>query len=180
MDFLCVPRSKVIEHSSTSGTLGEPVHILLTENDLQRLTQNEFLGFSLAGLMASDSVQITTTMDRRFMAGLAYFLGIRKIGAGIIRNGSGLPGMQWDTIDNLKPNVILAVPSFLIKLIDYAHENNIDLENTSIKKVICIGESIRNIDGSLNNLGERIVENWPIHLYSTYAIYRNANLFYRM
>src|SRR5688572_3753197 len=34
LDFLCVPRNKVIEYSSTSGTLGSPVTIMLTDNDL--------------------------------------------------------------------------------------------------------------------------------------------------
>ena len=41
-DFLCVPRNKIIEYSSTSGTLGSPVTIVLTENDLDRLTYNEY------------------------------------------------------------------------------------------------------------------------------------------
>ena len=39
--FLCVPKSSVIEYTSTSGTLGVPVSIALTENDLQRLAYNE-------------------------------------------------------------------------------------------------------------------------------------------
>src|SRR6478752_367008 len=34
-DFLCVPRLKIIEYTSTSGTLGKPVIIALTEHDLQ-------------------------------------------------------------------------------------------------------------------------------------------------
>ena len=33
-DFLCVGREKIIEYTSTSGTLGSPVTIALTENDL--------------------------------------------------------------------------------------------------------------------------------------------------
>src|SRR2546421_12719472 len=40
-DFLCVPRNKVIEYTSTSGTLGKPVTIALTEKDMQRLAYNE-------------------------------------------------------------------------------------------------------------------------------------------
>ncbi|MCB9252455.1 MAG: AMP-binding protein [Flavobacteriales bacterium] len=168
-DFVCVNRDKIIDHSSTSGTLGKPVHIFLTENDLQRLAHNEARGLRIAGVNEKDRIQLTTTMDKRFMAGLAYFLGVRKIGAGIIRNGSGLPGMQWDTILNLKPSVLIIVPSFLNKLIEYAIENKIDPEKSTVKKAICIGESIRNADGSLNQLGKKISDNWPIKLISTYA-----------
>ena len=36
-DFICVPTDKIIEYSSTSGTLGSPVTVALTENDLNRL-----------------------------------------------------------------------------------------------------------------------------------------------
>lgn len=35
--FLCVPREKIIDYVTTSGTLGEPVTFMLTENDLDRL-----------------------------------------------------------------------------------------------------------------------------------------------
>jgi len=168
-DFLCVDKKKVIDYCSTSGTLGEPVHILLTENDLERLALNEYMGLQLAGVSSDDCIQLTTTIDRRFMAGLAYFLGARKMGCGIIRNGSGIAGMQLDTILKFKPTVIIAVPSFLLKLIEYADENNIDLKNSSVKKAICIGESIRTNKNVLNNLGNRIIKDWPIELYSTYA-----------
>ena len=45
-DFLCVPKNKIIEYTSTSGTLGSPVTIALTENDLQRLAFNEYSSIS--------------------------------------------------------------------------------------------------------------------------------------
>src|ERR1700733_13560750 len=47
-DFLCVPHNKVIEYASTSGTLGSPVTIALTENDLVRLAHNEYSSFVCA------------------------------------------------------------------------------------------------------------------------------------
>src|SRR5690606_30417467 len=40
-DFFCVPREKIIDFASTSGTLGRPVNFGLTENDLKRLAYNE-------------------------------------------------------------------------------------------------------------------------------------------
>ena len=67
-----------------------------------------------------------TTIDKRFMAGLAYFLGARKLGAGIIRVGNGVPELQWDTVKRIAPTVIICVPSFILKLIEYAEKNGID------------------------------------------------------
>lgn len=168
-DFLCVSREKIIEYTSTSGTLGSPVTIALTENDLQRLAYNEYSSFSCADGKSTDIYQLMLTLDRQFMAGMAYYSGIRRLGAGIIRIGPGVPSLQWESIFRLKPNAIVAVPSFILKLIDYASERGIEINGSSVKKAICIGENIRNTDFSLNVLGRKIRESWNINLYSTYA-----------
>ena len=44
-DFLCVPKDKVIDYITTSGTLGDPVTFCCTEKDLQRLAYNEKKSF---------------------------------------------------------------------------------------------------------------------------------------
>ena len=110
-----------------------------------------------------------TTMDKRFMAGLAYFLGIREMGASIIRVGNGIPELQWDTIRRIHPDTIMCVPSFILKLIDYAEQHGIDYRNSSIRRIIGIGEGLREQDFSLNLLGRRIKEKWDINLFATYS-----------
>jgi phenylacetate-CoA ligase len=168
-DFFCVSPEKIIEYTSTSGTLGSPVTVPLTESDLQRLAENEYVSFLCAGGSARDIYQLMLTLDRQFMAGMAYYSGIRKLGAGLIRLGPGVPSLQWETIRRLQPTAIVAVPSFIIKLIVYAREHRIDLNATSVRKAICIGENIRNADFTLNIIGRKIQEAWNIGLYSTYA-----------
>ena len=168
-DFLCVPKSKIIDYVTTSGTLGDPVTFALTDNDLERLAYNEAISFACAGVGKEDIVQLMTTIDRRFMAGIAYFLGVRKLGAGIIRVGAGIPELQWDSILKFKPTYLIAVPSFLLKLIEYAERNNIDVNASGVKGAICIGEPLREQDFSLNTLSKKIKAKWNIELYSTYA-----------
>ena len=167
--FLCVPKTSVIEYTSTSGTLGAPVTIALTEKDLQRLAHNEFNSFTCAGCQKEDVFQLMLTLDRQFMAGMAYYSGIRLLGAGIIRVGPGVPSLQWETIFRLKPTVLVAVPSFILKMLQYASLHKIDPAVSSVKKAICIGENIRQNDFSLNILGNKITESWNIQLTSTYA-----------
>ncbi len=168
-DFICVSKSEIIDYITTSGTLGEPVSFALNENDLQRLAENEAKSFKLVGVKPEDIVQITTTLDRRFIAGMAYFLGLRKLGAGVVRVGSGAPALQWDSIQRFSPTYLVAVPSFLLKMIRFAEENNIDCNKTSVKAAICIGEPLRNNNFELNTLGKKIKELWNIELFSTYA-----------
>ena len=169
-DFLCVPKTAIIDYASTSGTLGRPVTFGLTDKDLDRLAYNEAISLSCAGIQKGDVVQLMTTIDRRFMAGLAYFLGIRRLGASIVRVGAGIPELQWDSIHSYQPKWLIAVPSFLLKLIEFAEKSGIDYRKSSVKGVICIGETLRKQDFSPNLLTQKIMEKWPeLALYSTYA-----------
>ncbi|RYC68465.1 MULTISPECIES: phenylacetate--CoA ligase family protein [Spirosoma] len=169
-DFLCVPRSRIVDYVNTSGSLGSAVSVALTERDLKRLAYNEALSLACADGSRSDVYQLTTTLDKRFMAGMAYFMGIRKLGAGVIRTGSGLPGMQWDTIAQIQPTALIAVPSFVVTMLDYAEANGIDYAASSIRKIVCVGENLRTAGFGLNALGRRIQDRWPqVRLYSTYA-----------
>ena len=168
-DFLCVDKKEIVEYTTTSGTLGNPVTIVLNANDLERLAHNEYASFLCADGSSSDIFQLMISLDRQFMAGMAYYSGLRKLGAGIIRLGPVNAGLQLESIRRFNPSAIVAVPSQIIKLIGYAKENLSDINETSVKKVICIGESIRNADLSFNTLGRKITESWNIKLYSTYA-----------
>jgi phenylacetate-CoA ligase len=168
-DFLCVPKNTIKDYVTTSGSLGEPVAFYLTAKDLNRLAYNEALSLSVAKGTENDVYQLMTTLDKQFIAGIAYYKGVQKLGAGIVRVGPGSPYLQWDSIKRFSPTVLIAIPSFIPKIIEYATENNIDYKNSSVKSIICIGEPIRKKDFSYNELGKRITSNWDVKLYSTYA-----------
>lgn len=175
--FLCVPRTEIREYVTTSGTLGDPVWIGLTENDLQRLGRNEAHSYELAGLTENDLIQLTTTLDKRFMAGLAYWLGAREARMGVVRTGPGIPELQWDTIRRMGSTVLVAVPSFLLKMLEYAEREGIDPNATPVRKAICIGEPVRHADLTPNALARRITEKWNIRLFGTYASTEMATAF---
>ncbi|MBP5548576.1 MAG: AMP-binding protein [Bacteroidales bacterium] len=169
-DILCCPKEKIIDYITTSGTLGDPVTFACTELDLQRLAYNEKKSFACAGLHPGNILQLMTTIDKRFMAGLAYFLGIRELGASIIRVGNGIPELQWDTIQRIHPDTIMCVPSFILRLIEYAESHGIDYRNSSVRRIIGIGEGLRDQNFQLNLLGCRITEKWPeVKLFATYS-----------
>ena len=177
-EFICVSRNKIVDYITTSGTSGDPVTCALTDNDLERLAYNEYLGFRCADCTSDDIFQLMTTIDRRFMAGLAYFLGSRKLQSAMIRVGNGIPELQWDTINRFHPSAIIAVPSFILNIIDYAEKNGINYHESSVKKAYCIGDALRNPDFSFNTLGKKINERWPeLKCYSTYASTEMATSF---
>ena len=176
-DFLCVSKEKVRDIVTTSGTLGGSVASYLTEKDLKRLAVNEAGSYQLAGCTSEDTFQLLTTIDKRFMAGLAYFLGANELGARMIRSGPGALRLQWESIERFEPTVLIAVPSFIPRLIQYALDNRIDSNKSSVKKILCIGESIRDENLKPNYLAERITEQWNVQLFSTYASTEMATAF---
>ena len=78
-DFLCVPAGDIVEYTSTSGTLGSPVTIALTENDLNRLAYNEYNSFSCADGTKDDIYQLMLTLDRSLWPALPIIRAYVKL-----------------------------------------------------------------------------------------------------
>lgn len=168
-DFLAVPASKVVDIVLSSGTTGKPTRIMYTENDLKRLAYNEEISFAGCGITSDDIVLLTCTIDRCFIAGLAYFLGIRSLGAAAVRNGLNTPASHLETILRTNPTAIVGVPSFILKLGHYLESKGVDPRGSGIKKLVCIGEPLRDKDLSLLKMGSHIEDVWGAKAFSTYA-----------
>jgi len=168
-DFLAVPASRIVDIVLSSGTTGLPTRVMYTEHDLRRLAYNEELSFAACGVTADDVVLLTCTIDRCFVAGLAYFLGVRRLGAAAIRNGHGTMEGHLAVIRNLRPTVAVGVPTFLRKLGLHFRDSGEYPAATSIRRMVCIGEPIRDRNLDFLKLGADLEEIWNAKAYSTYA-----------
>ncbi|MCK5849518.1 MAG: AMP-binding protein [Kiritimatiellae bacterium] len=168
-DFLAVSASRIVDIVQSSGTTGKPTRVMYTERDLERLAYNERQSFAGCGISSDDIVLLTCTMDRCFVAGLAYFLGIRSLGAAAVRNGHGSMSSHLEVIRNMAPTAIVGVPTFLRKLGLYMQEEGLDPEGTEVTRLICIGEPLRDRNLDFLKLGRDIEEIWGAKAYSTYA-----------
>ncbi|MDD5599162.1 MAG: AMP-binding protein [Victivallaceae bacterium] len=166
-DFIAVPESETVDIVFSSGTTGAPCKIAYTEHDLQRLACNEQRAFVRAGLKPDDRALLTCTLDRCFIAGLAYFLGIRKLGASAIRNGINSVVSHAAIIRDLQVTAIVGVPSFLAKLGKFMRESAYPTD--SVKRLICIGEPVRDRNMQLSPVGRKLQSLWAADLCSTYA-----------
>ncbi len=167
--FWCTGRENIVDVCTTSGTTGVPSLYPLTESDLDRLAFNEYLCFRRVGLSREDTVILAVTMDKCFMAGLAYFQGLRRLGVTAIRVGAGSPAMLLSMIDRLRPTAIVSVPSFLKRVGDYAAQQGFNLAGSTVRKLICIGEPVRQSDWRLAALGAHIARQWNAQIFSTYG-----------
>jgi phenylacetate-CoA ligase len=162
LDFLCIPREKVVEIVTTSGTTGQPIIYMLSEADLDRLAENERQSFECAGLTANDTVLLAVTLDRCFIAGLAYWLGLRKLGCAVARVGPSSPVLVAEMVERLQPTAIVSVPSFLRIVAEKA--------KVCVPKAVCIGEPVRDRDFSLNAAGRAIEAGWNARVFATYGV----------
>ncbi|HUJ19845.1 MAG TPA: AMP-binding protein [Nitrospirota bacterium] len=168
-DFLAAPRAEIVDVVLSSGTTGRPTVMMYTENDLRRLAYNEEISFVSCGLSRDDVVLLTCTLDRCFIAGLAYFSGVRSLGAAAIRNGLNSVESHLEMMQRLKPTAIVGVPTFLLKLGRFIETLDIDPRSLGVSKLICIGEPVRDRSLSFLKLGESLEAVWGGKIYSTYA-----------
>ena len=80
-DFWAAPREALTELVATTGTTGEPIYVAMTDRDLERLGENERRGFTWLGAKPGDRFHVAITLDNLFVAGLAYHLGLHRVGA---------------------------------------------------------------------------------------------------
>jgi phenylacetate-CoA ligase len=167
--FGLVSETEIRDIALTSGTTGEPVIVPYTTRDLQRLAFNEAVAFYSAGVRTGDKVLLTVTLDRCFIAGLAYYSGVNFLGGAAIRSGPGQPARQWQIIQNLQPKVIVGVPGFLLQLGLWGKEHGINVADSSVQIIITIGEPVRKADFGFTSIGKQLEELWGTQIYSSYG-----------
>jgi len=175
--FLCVDEKDIVDVCLTSGTTAEPITICLTQNDLARLAYNEEISLRTAGITRDDRVLVAVAIDRCFMAGLAYFLGLNRIGATVIRGGSSSLPVLLELVRKFRPTAIIGVPSLLLTLANHLKQEGVDPGGLGVQKLVCIGEPIRKKDFSLVPLGQTLKEMWGAQIFGTYASSEMATAF---
>ncbi|MBJ6748734.1 phenylacetate--CoA ligase family protein [Geomonas anaerohicana] len=176
-DFLAVAQDEVTDVCLTSGTTGKPIAMLQSNADLERLAYNEEISFRGVGITSSDRVLVAAAIDRCFMAGLAYFMGLTRIGATVIRGGSSSTALLVELIKNCRPSAIIAVPTLLLALAKKLEQEGLSPAEVGVTRLICIGEPVRTPDFALSPLGERLFQAWGCQIFGTYASTEMATSF---
>ncbi len=168
-DFLAAAEQEIIDLCLTSGTTGQPISLWQTQQDLERLAYNEEFSFRAMGLGPGDRVLLAVALDRCFMAGLAYFLGLLQLGAKVIRGGSSSQAFLLELLRSQAPTAIVGVPSLLLALAERLQASGVDPAAVGIKRLVCIGEPVRTPELVLSPLGGRLQQLWRAQIFGTYA-----------
>ncbi len=167
--FLCVRPEEVADIMMTSGTGDTSLVIKTTAQDMSRLAYNQQLVFLNAEVQEKDIVALAVTMDNCSMPGMAYYLGLRRIGAAGLRLGPISPDRFFRILEQTGISVVVAATTFLKSVITQAEKEDINLRRTTVKKLICIGEPVRQADFTLNSLGALLARTWDARVFSSYS-----------
>lgn len=169
-DVWAVAPARVAELVATTGTTGEPIYLPMTVHDLDRLGEGERRGFSWLGAEPGERFHIAITLDNLFIAGLAYHLGLQRVGATAYRVGAQPLRRHLDIMKALRPDGIVAVPSLLLALARQAERDGDDLAGFAPRRALLIGDAIRGPDLASNTLGRLVETVWGGAVFSTYGL----------
>ncbi|MBR4170765.1 MAG: AMP-binding protein [Kiritimatiellae bacterium] len=167
--FLATPLRQVTDTVFSSGTTGNPTAVMYSRRDVERLAFNERISLRGCGITADDIGLMTCTLDRCFVAGFAYYLGLLTIGATVARNGIASVQSHAQVMRRLRPTVLVGVPGFLTKLGLYLRDSGQENLLESVQKIVCAGDPLRDREMNPLPVTERLEAIWGAKAYSTYA-----------
>ncbi|MBN1981883.1 MAG: hypothetical protein JW795_10140 [Chitinivibrionales bacterium] len=170
-EFCAVEPDQIVETVITAAsTTAQPLRYWMTQNDLERLAFNEALSLHGGGVTSHDRAQIIVSMDRLYSASMAFYRGLTTLGVNTGRVGVLPFDQQKSYFDLMNPTVLIGVPSYLRKFGENLAEIGFRPEKSPVKKIFCLGESIKDEHLSLNSVAAKIQELFNAQLYSSYAI----------
>jgi phenylacetate-CoA ligase len=135
---LCADRSEIVRIYSTSGTTGVPSYIPLTAGDLDNWVTASARSYAASGIAAGEGT-ISTYNAGPFVAGAAL-AAFDRIGVCHIPVGTGNAERLLLAIDRLRPEAVVLTPSYAAYLIERAAEQDVDLPESSVRRILVAGE----------------------------------------
>ena len=168
--FTAVSPREVVETVATAGATGRPVFCPLTANDIERLAFSEALSFHGMGISADDRALLFLDMDRWSLAGMGCYRGLTLLGVNTGRAGVEAPDLCRQYLETFRPTVLAGAPSFLRRLALDLEKSAFNFKESGIRKLICVGESLKNRDMAANMIEKRLEDMWGAPAYDNYTI----------
>ena len=129
--MFAVPREQVVRVHASSGTTGLPTVVGYTRGDLDMWAQVVARSIRAAGGRRGDIVHIAYGYGL-FTGGLGAHYGAERLGCTVVPVSGGVTERQVRLIADLKPQVIMVTPSYLLAILDEMERQRIDTRGTSL------------------------------------------------
>ncbi|HEY6378946.1 MAG TPA: phenylacetate--CoA ligase PaaK [Candidatus Dormibacteraeota bacterium] len=130
--MFAVPRSEVVRVHASSGTTGRPTVVGYTRHDLDTWADVVARSIRAAGGRAGDIVHIAYGYGL-FTGGLGAHYGAERLGCTVIPVSGGVTDRQVRLIVDLRPDIIMVTPSYMLAIIDEMERQGVDPRATSMK-----------------------------------------------
>jgi phenylacetate-CoA ligase len=151
--MFAVPMEQIVRIHASSGTTGRPTIVGYTGKDIDNWSRLMARSIRAAGGRSTDKIHIAYGYGL-FTGGLGAHYGAERLGAAVIPVGGGFTERQVQLIIDLKPDIIMVTPSYMLAIADEFERQGIDASDCSLRIGIFGAEPWG--DGMRANLEQRL------------------------
>jgi len=133
--LFAVPRQQISRIHASSGTTGKPTVVGYTSRDIDVWASLVGRSIRAAGGKAGDLVHIAYGYGL-FTGGLGAHYGAERLGCTVVPMSGGQTEKQVQFICDLKPDIIMVTPSYLLVIAEELKRRGLDARATSLRVAI--------------------------------------------
>ncbi|MFC9430452.1 phenylacetate--CoA ligase PaaK [Streptomyces sp. NPDC056987] len=130
--LLAVDRSEVRRLHASSGTTGVPTVVGYTQRDLDIWADVVARSIRAAGGRPGHTVHVAYGYGL-FTGGLGAHYGAERLGCTVVPASGGMTARQVRLIQDLRPEIIMITPSYMLTLLDEFERQGVDPRATSLR-----------------------------------------------
>jgi phenylacetate-CoA ligase len=134
-----LPEEFLAHHSQTSGSTGVPFSVPFTLYDTERYGESWVYGWWALGIRPDDVFYFAFAWGAYAGFWSAYW-GVRRLGARVVSGGGSDTEGHVRNILQQRPTVLVATPSYALRIAEQAREMGVDLAESSVKFTYHAGE----------------------------------------
>ncbi|BAU81144.1 phenylacetate-CoA ligase [Streptomyces laurentii] len=130
--MFAVDQSEIRRLHASSGTTGRPTVVGYTRRDLDTWADMVARSLRAAGARPGHKVHVAYGYGL-FTGGLGAHYGAERLGCTVIPASGGMTARQVQLISDLRPEIIMVTPSYMLTLLDEFERQGVDPRGTSLK-----------------------------------------------
>ena len=139
--LFAVEKKDLVRIHASSGTTGKPTVVGYTRGDLETWTECVSRIACMGGASAEDVAQICFGYGM-FTGALGLHYGLEKIGAAIVPSSTGNSQKQIMYMQDFETSLLVATPSYALRLAEVAREMGVDPEKDLKVKIALVGSEL--------------------------------------
>ena len=139
--LFAVPQDELVRIHASSGTTGKPTVVGYTRGDLETWTDCVARIACMGGATEKDIAQICFGYGM-FTGALGLHYGLEKIGAAIVPSSTGNSEKQLMYMKDFCTSLLVATPSYALRLAEVARETGIDPKTDLGIKIALVGSEL--------------------------------------